>query len=98
MTDGFEVDLDELDRLARRLGGLGDEVRGDVAWRYGVDAEKWPADDPIGAAVVVYLRSLAEARDRLCRRLADTATDLTNTAAAYRDVDDAGWREGLGDG
>ncbi|GAA3007656.1 hypothetical protein [Actinokineospora diospyrosa] len=92
MPEEFEVDLDEVDRLAGSTAALADEVRGDVAWKYGVDGEQWPAGDPIGAAVVVYLRSLRAAKDRLCGGLDDISVTLSDTAAAYRAADERVWR------
>ncbi|GLW92257.1 hypothetical protein [Actinokineospora globicatena] len=59
MPEEFEVDLDEVERLTRAVAALADGVRGDVAWKYGVDADQWPVGDPLREAVGVYLREPA---------------------------------------
>ncbi|MBM7770845.1 hypothetical protein JOD54_001049 [Actinokineospora baliensis] len=92
MPEEFEADLDEIARLAGSTAALADEVRGDIAWKYGVDAEQWPTADPIGDAVVVYLRSLRAAKDRLCGGLDEISATLSDTAEAYREADERVWR------
>ncbi|MEU7479173.1 hypothetical protein AB0A63_24515 [Lentzea sp. NPDC042327] len=86
--NGFSVDLGELDAAGRQFRGLADDVRGHVAWKFGVDTERWPDDDPLRAAVDVYQRSLIAARDRLCARTDRVAALLQETADNYRRLDD----------
>ncbi|GGS18648.1 MULTISPECIES: type VII secretion target [Actinokineospora] len=85
---GFGVDLDELDALARKAVAIADTVREDTAWRYGVDTDRWPDDDPLRVAVIAYQRSLRAAMERLCGGAAGLSDALRAIAARYRETDE----------
>ena len=85
---GFSVDPGELDAVAAKARALADGVREDAVWRYGVDVDRWPADDPLRAAIARYQQSLRDAVDRLCGSADQVADGLTATADAYRRGDE----------
>ncbi|GAA4413209.1 type VII secretion target [Actinokineospora soli] len=86
--NGFSVDPGELDAVAGRARALADGVREDAVWRYGVDVERWPADDPLRAAIARYQQSLQDAVVRLCGSADKIADRLTATAETYRRGDE----------
>ncbi len=88
MRGGFSVDLDEVEDLARRFLAVGEAVRGDVVWRFGVDTDRLAVDDPLRDAVTAYQDSLRRAMERLCGGAERVATALTEVAATYRAVDE----------
>lgn len=79
----FAVDLDEVEVLASRFVHVAEDVRGHVAWKFDIDTERWPAGDPVRAAVVMYQASLRAAMERLCDRAEDIAASLRDTADHY---------------
>ncbi|MDQ3404830.1 MAG: type VII secretion target [Actinomycetota bacterium] len=88
MTEpGFTVDLAELEALAREAMDIAGDVREDVAWKYEVDGERWPADDPLREAVITYQRSLQAAMRRLCGGTDALAETLRGIATNYHDTD-----------
>lgn len=88
MANGFSVDLDELEELARGFLAVADGARGHVVWRFGIDASKLPESDPLHEAVATYQRSLHAAMDRLCGGAERTGEALRAVAAQYRESDE----------
>ncbi|MFC6088209.1 hypothetical protein [Saccharothrix lopnurensis] len=84
---GFSVDLDELADLVRKFLAVGDAVRGDVVWRFGVGTDQLAPDDPLRPAVASYQDSLRRAMERLCGGTDRAAAALAAAAAAYRTAD-----------
>lgn len=87
MADGFSVDLDELEGLARGFLAVADDSRGQVVWRFGIDAGHLAESDPLREAVTVYQRSLHAAMERLCGGAERTGEALRAIAAQYRETD-----------
>lgn len=87
VDEGFSVDLVELEGLAREFLAVADAARDHVAWKFDIDASRWPQDDPLRDAVIAYQRSLREAMDRLCGGAERTAGALREVVAEYRDTD-----------
>jgi len=83
------VDLDEIEVVARKFVRVAEDVRGHVAWKYDIDTERWPAGDPVRAAVVTYQMSLRAAMERLCDRAEHIAASLLDTADDYRAADES---------
>ncbi|GHH46506.1 hypothetical protein [Lentzea cavernae] len=83
-----EADLDEIEAVARKFLDMAEDVRDHVAWKYDVDTERWPADDPVRAAVITYQQSLRAVMERLCLRAERIAMTLRETAGTYRDADE----------
>ncbi|QFZ16227.1 hypothetical protein [Saccharothrix syringae] len=86
MRAGFSVDPAGLEDLARRFLDVGDAVRGDVVWRFGVDTGQLAPDHPLRAAVTAYQDSLRRAMERLCGG-ADRVAAALFDVAAYRVAD-----------
>lgn len=84
----FSVDLDEIEVVARKFVRVAEDVRGHVAWKFDIDTERWPAGDPVRAAVVTYQASLRAAMERLCDRAESIAGLLRDTANDYRAADE----------
>ncbi|SFR30004.1 Excreted virulence factor EspC, type VII ESX diderm [Lentzea waywayandensis] len=85
----FSVDLDEIEAVAGKFVRVAEDVRGHVAWKYGIDTKRWPAGDPVRAAVVTYQTSLRAAMERLCDRSEHIASSLRDTADQYRAADES---------
>jgi len=85
-TNGFSVDLAELEVFARKAEDLSETLR--TAWRQDrFDDDKWPASDPLRLAVITYRNSLRAAMERLSTGADSVAGHLRATAEEYQNND-----------
>jgi uncharacterized protein YukE len=85
-TDGFAVDLAELEALAGKADGLSEAIR--TAWqRDWFEDDNWPDSDSLRPAVIAYRRSLQAAMERLSTGADRLAGHLRGTALDYQNHD-----------
>lgn len=84
--NGFSVDLDELEALARETDALSETIR--TVWQQDWFEEgKWPDTDPLRTAVIAYRKSLQAAMERLCGGADRLAVHLRAVAKVYHHTD-----------